>query len=184
MYTKYGLTKRTIMHCLQVKKLCRVISSMLDLKYNQSLLFNAALLHDLGACVYPKGKKDLTDFELVWGHQVKTREILKKESGSLIAKTASNHNIHGLTIKESKRWGYSKGISLTPKSVESKILAFSDSLRSKYVHNSDCITINHPKYRFLLKKYGMLLKAENRKKRLLNYLISHGMDYEKILKQI
>lgn len=81
-------------------------------------------------------------------------------------------------------WGYKKGISLTPRTNESKIIAFADSMRRQYIVNkTDCISI-HGETKKLFKKYNFVTIAEKRKKKLLDFLIKHGMDYENLLTYI
>lgn len=184
LYNKYGLSERVIEHCKRVRDYSLLINEMVDLRVDEGLLDDAALLHDLGAVVYPHGRSGLSDFELVWGHQVVTRKLLEQEGFEKLAVIASNHNIHGLTKEESKQWGYEPGINLLPESNESKILAFSDSMRERFVKDGDCIHIHNEYYKNLLKKHHMLKKAEKRKRRLFNHLTKHGMSYEKVLEWI
>jgi HD superfamily phosphodiesterase len=184
LYKKYNTSKEKIEHMKVVTQISLLIADMLDLQVDKKLLAQSSLLHDLGSSFY-KNKPDLNDFDLVWGHQVKTREILSKLGHARIADVASRHNYNGLTVKESKKWGYKKGVNLMLNSNESKILAFADAVsfflrkNKEYTHK-----IIDKDYRYLLKKYGMLRKAENRAKKTYNFLLKHGFDYEKLLKQL
>ena len=128
LYKKYNTPERSIKHMKKVAHLSEVIADMTDLKINKHLLINSALLHDL----VKNPTNPNNDFERVWSHQEQVRKILKKEKHPLTADTASRHNTHGLTREESLEWGHPTGINLTPKSNESRIIAFADGLRKEY----------------------------------------------------
>jgi len=183
LYKKYNVTNLKIKHMQDVAKLCIFINKMLDLEVNEELLTQSALLHDIGSAYY-RGIpiNDLNDFDKMWGHQVKTLEWLKREGLVSVAETASRHNCFGINNEESKEWGYKKGINLLPKSNESKILAFADSIRAKYIEENDFITIIHKDARELLKKHKMVVIAEERKKKLFQFLKKHGLDINKTIK--
>ncbi|MBN1923424.1 MAG: HD domain-containing protein [Nanoarchaeota archaeon] len=183
LYKKYNVTKDKILHMRQVAKLSLIIAEMVNLKVDKQLLAAAALLHDLGTAYYRGGDyKD--DFDSYWGHHLKTRDFLIKEGYSKIADVASKHNSFGLTVAESKKWGYKKGVSLVPDSDEARILAFADGFRKEFIKKKDCTKVQSKDSASLFKKYGMLKAAEERKKKLFNYLVKHKMDYEALLKLI
>ncbi len=176
LYEEYGISQKKREHMALVAKISLRIADMLKIPVNKDLLFNAAMLHDIGF----NGYDLVTDFDHFFLHQVKTRERIEKLGYHLLAKTASNHNFFGITKKESIEWGYEKGISLVPRSIESKIIAFADSFRPGLVTKNDCWTLKKSSSYDILLKHNMLKKAINMKKNAFNFLVKNGMDYESL----
>jgi hypothetical protein len=176
LYEEYGISQKKREHMAFVAKISLMIADMLKIPVDKELLYNAAMLHDIGF----NGYDLMTDFDHLFLHQVKTRERIEKLGYPLLAKTASNHNFFGITKKESIEWGYTKGISLVPRSIESKIIAFADSFRPHLVTKRDCWTIKKSSSHDILLRHKMLKKAINRKKRAYDFLVKNGMDYESL----
>jgi hypothetical protein len=151
------------------------IADMLKIPVNKELLYNAAMLNDIG---FENFKEFKNDFDYIFGHQAKTKERLIDKGLKDIAEIASRHNAFGVNKKESILMGSEKGINLVPKAIESKIIAFADSFRPHFITRKDYWTIKSGYATEVFSKYGMIKKLENRKKRLGKFLIKSGMDYE------
>lgn len=185
IYHKYNVSASRIKHMNEVAKICIEINNQVKLKVDKKALISAALLHDIGSSYYKgKTKNEMSDFEYFWGHQLKTYEWLIKENLKDVAEIAARHNVFGITNKEAKDWKANKRIiNLLPNSNESKILAFADSFRKKYVTKKDCITLKNKDIIAMFNKYDFLKKATERKKKLFNFLVKNGLKYEKLYKK-
>ena len=133
LYKKHKTGAAKIEHMKHVTKLSLIVAEMLKIPVNKELLKYSALIHDLPIPYYYDYSKPLSDFDYLWGHQVKVREILIQEGYPEIAEIAARHNAHGLTIEEAKRFNVDIPVDLTPEKVESKIIAFVDGLRKKFL---------------------------------------------------
>ena len=185
IYHKYNVSNSRIKHMNEVAKICIEINKQVKLKVDKKALISAALLHDIGSSYYKgKTKNEMSDFEFFWGHQLKTYKWLIRENLEEIAEIAARHNAYGLNPKDAKDWKHNeKIINLLPNSNESKILAFADSFRKKYVTEEDCVTIKHKDIVVMFKKYKFLKKATERKKKLFKFLVKNGLKYEKLYRK-
>lgn len=179
IYKKYGISESKIEHMNHTALISIKIAEMLKIPADKELLYNAAMLHDIG---YGGFERD-SDFNWFYGHQIKTKERLIEIGLNNISDTAAKHNIMGCNKKESILLGAVKEINLIPKTVESKIIAFADSFRPHFVTKNNYWNIRDGMYAEILEKYGLKIKAENRKKRLGKFLIKNGMDYKKLYEE-
>ncbi len=175
IYDEYGISPQKREHMKLVANISLEIADMIKIPVNKELLYNAAMLHDIG---FENFKDFKNDFDHIFGHQAKTKERLINKGLKDIAEIAARHNAFWVNKKESILMGSEKGINLAPKAIESKIIAFADSFRPQFVTRKDYWTIKSGYAAEVFSKYGMIKKLENRKKRLGRFLIKSGMDYE------